>query len=156
MAHPIVLKHLSPREAIADAIYRITLGFDTNDTELFKSAVDTNITFDRNGQLVEGLDAVVQNIFAPLAKLETHHSISSVRTDFEDGAKAAHAVTYTIAQHYREGEAMDPSKKGLMGGTMNRFDLVLHGKTGLWKITKCVMDIKWMEGDASIVGLPGL
>jgi hypothetical protein len=153
MAHPIVIKHLSPREAIADAIYRITLGFDTNDTDLFKSAVDANIIFDRNGQLVEGLDAVMQKIFTPLAKLETHHSISSVRSDFEDGMDVAHAVAYMIAQHYREGEAMDPSKKGLMGGTMNHFDLGLDGETGLWKITKCVMNIKWMEGDASIVGL---
>lgn len=153
MAYPIALKQLSPREAVADAIFRITLAFDTNDTDLFKSAVDANIIFDRNGQLVEGLDAVMQNIFTPLTKLETHHSISSVRSDFEDVANAAHAVTYMIAQHYREGEAMDPSKKGLMGGTMNHFDLALDGKTGLWKITKCVMNIKWMEGDASIVGL---
>ena len=153
MAHPIILKQLSPREAIADAIYRITLAFDTNDKELFKSAVDEQIIFDRNGQVVEGVDAVMQNIFLPLSKLETHHSISSVRTDFEDGASSAHAITYVIAQHHRDGEAMDPSKKGLLGGTMNRFDLVLEGKTGLWKITKCVMDIKWMDGDASIVGM---
>lgn len=153
MAYPVVLNQLSPREAVADAIYRITLGFDTNDIDLFKSAVDDKIIFDRDGRLVEGLDAVMQNIFVPIANLQTHHSISSVRTDFEDGTNVAHAIAYMIAQHYREGEAMDPSKKGLMGGTMNHFDLALDGKTGLWKITKCTMNIKWMEGDASIVGL---
>lgn len=128
----------------------------TNDAELYKSAwVNEISSFDRNGLVYEGLDAIMENIFTPVSKLETQHMISNIRIELEDGAKTAHMVTYMLAQHYRPGEAMDPARKGLFGMTTNLVDLVLDDEDGLWKMKRWVMKINWIEGDASIVGLPG-
>ena len=157
MAHPTLLKQLYPREAIADAIYRATLAFDTNNRDLFRSAwVKNDSIFVRNGaQVYEGLEAVMENVFESVAKLETQHSISNIRIELQEGAKTAHVITYMLAQHHRPGEAMDPTKKGLIGGTMNEVDLILDEKDGLWKMKKWAMNITWIDGDVSIVGLPG-
>jgi hypothetical protein len=56
-----------------------------------------------------------------------------------------------IAQHHREGEAMDPSKVGLVGGATNFVSLLMDGESGLWKITKWEMNINWIQGNPSIV-----
>jgi hypothetical protein len=157
MAHSTLLKQLTLREAITDAIYRATHAFDTNDKDLFQSAwVKNGPIFVRNrAQVFEGLEAVMENIFDPVAKLETQHSVSNIRIELDNDAKAAHMVANMIAQHHRSGEAMDPTKKGLIGGAMNEVDLVLDDESGLWRMTKWVMNITWIDGDISIVSLPG-
>ena len=38
MSPPITLPSLTPREAVADALYRCLEGLDTNDLTMFKSA----------------------------------------------------------------------------------------------------------------------
>lgn len=156
MPHPTLLQQLNTSEAITDALYRAVLAFDTNDAKLFQSAwAKDNATFNRNGQLIKGMDAIMQNIFGVVAKLETHHCISNIRIRLEDDTKTAHMTTHMIAQHHREGEGMDPSKKGLIGGTLNTIDLVFDSEADLWKMTSWDMKITWIDGDASIVGLPG-
>lgn len=152
----IPLKHLTAREAIADAIHRAVLAFDTNDQDLFQSAWTTDSpVFVRNGTSHTGLIAVTENIFGAVAKLETQHSISNIRIELDDSGNKAHMVTHMIAQHHRPGEAMDPTKKGLLGRTINHVDLVLSDESGLWRMTKWDMNITWIDGDVSIVGLPG-
>ena len=155
MTHPVRLQQLGVRGAIADAIHRAVLAFDTNDSELFLSAiVKDKISFSRNDELHEGLDAVMRNVFEHVTNLETQHTISNVRIDVDESADTARMVTYMNAQHHREGEAMDPSKEGLIGGATNVVNLLMDGDSGLWKITKWKMNINWIQGDPSIVGLP--
>lgn len=105
--------------------------------------------------MYEGLDAVMRDVFEHVSRLETQHTISNIRIDVDDSANTARMVTYMIAQHHREGEAMDPSKEGLIGGATNSVSLLMDGESGLWKITKWEMNISWIQGNPSIVGLPG-
>ena len=156
MAHPTNILKLSDREAIADVIYRVCLAFDTNDIKLFHSAViKDKITINRDNEERIGLESVMQNVFNPVSALDTHHSISNIRIEHENGATTAHMVTYMLAQHHRKGEAMDPRKEGLIGGTTNSINVELDETDKLWKMTKWDMHINWISGDASIVGLPG-
>ena len=112
MAHPVRLQQLDDRESIADAIHRAVSAFDTNDPELFLSAVvKDRIGFSRNDELYEGLDAVMRDVFEHVSRLEMQHTISNIRIDVDDRASTARMVTCMIAQHHREGEAMDPSKE---------------------------------------------
>lgn len=154
MTNPTHLKGLAEREVILDAIYRVCLGCDTNDAELFLSAfIKNDFSFARNDEVHQGREAVIQNVFTPVSKLETQHVISNVRIDVEEDADSGHAITYMTAQHHLPGEAMDPLKTGLYGGTTNFVDLV-RDDDGDWKVKKWVMRITWIQGDVSIVGLP--
>ena len=152
MAHLIALASLIPHEAVVDALYRGVIGLDTNDSALFESAwAKDNPCFDRDGTILDGMDAINQNLFEPVSHMDSHHTISNVRVDVKDGADTAYMTTYAIAQHCRRGEATDPTTKGLLAGTMYFIDLVKDGSDGLWKMKKWAMKINWIEGDVSIV-----
>ena len=152
MAHPITLASLSPREAMQDALYRGVIGLDTNDSALFESAwAKDQPCFDREGTIFNGMDEINKNLWEPVSHLDSHHTISNVRVNLKEGADTAYLTGYAIAQHYRGGEGKDPTKQGLLGGTMYFVDLVKDSDDGMWKIKKWAMKICWVEGDLSVV-----
>ena len=152
MAHNINISPLTPREAVADALYRAILGLDTNDSKLFGSAwMKNGPTFERDSGVLDGMEAINKDLFMPLSQMDTHHTIGNVRVDIKDDGSTAYMTASALAQHHRRGEGMDPTKKGLLGGTTYLIDLVKDGDDGLWKMKKWVLKINWCDGDLSVV-----
>lgn len=153
--NPITLHSISPREAVADALYRCVSGLDTNDRELFRSAWlnNDNVTFDMDGKVTTGLDGLTNGLLAFIGPLETLHVISNVRVDLKEGSDAAYLTAYALATHYRPGEGMNPAAKALTSGSQYCIDVVKDGKDGVWKVKDWRMHIIWVDGDRSIVGM---
>lgn len=153
MSHPINLTALTPREGVADALYRAVIGLDTNDAAMFESAWDkTNARFERStGAPLVGMDAINKELFGLVSTMETHHTIGTLRVDIKDDGKTAYMTCYALAQHHRAGEGADPTKKGLLGGTTYFVDLVKDDQDGLWKMTKWVLQLNWSDGDISVI-----
>jgi len=153
MTTPIVLSSLSKREAIIDAVYRGVLGLDTNDVALFKSAwvQEQDITFDLNGAVITGWDAIDENVMRLVGPMDTTHTITNVRVDVKDGVDTAVATTHATAQHFRPGEGGDPASKGLLAGALYNVDLVEDKKDGLWKVKHWAVKVVWFDGDMSIL-----
>lgn len=152
MSYPIALTSLTPREAIADAFYRCTIGLDINDKELFESAwiKGPDATFDMDGSVTKGTDAL-SNLLAFIGPLDTTHLITNVRVDVKEGADTAYMTCAALAQHYRAGEGTDPNAKRLMSGSRSIIDLVKDSNDGLWPMKKWTIKMVWTEGDMSIV-----
>jgi hypothetical protein len=153
MAHPITLPSLTTRDAITDAIYRVVIGLDINDSALFDSAFvpGKDTSFDLNGTVSSGPDAIRENIFVPIGPLDTTHFISNVRVELKDGAETAYVTASALAQHYRVGEGLVPDAKRLLSGSLYFVDVVKDGSDGLWRTKTFKMKIVWMEGDISIL-----
>lgn len=153
MDNPIHLSSLSPREAVADALYRCLAGLDKNDRTLFDSAWvhDDATSFEMPGRSIVGMDALHKHMFDVVGPMDSQHMISNVRIDVKDGADTAWMSVYSQAVHYRPGEGKDPSSKHFTGGTVYYMDLVKDEKDGLWKIKKLRVDVLWFDGDRSVV-----
>lgn len=152
MSYSTTLANLSQRDAIADALYRVVIGIDTNDKALFNSGfISNDVVFEMNGNRMEGLDVIHENMFSNVGPLDTTHFISNVRVDAKEGAETASMTAYALAQHYKPGEGMMPDTKRLLSGSMYWIDVVKDGESGLWKVKSWIMKIIWVEGDMSIV-----
>ena len=152
MAHPIALTSLTPREAAIDALSRAIIGLDTKDQALFESAWSKDSPcFQRGDTVLEGMEQINKHLYETISRMETHHTISNCRVDLKEDGETAHMTTYALAQHHRAGEGMDPTKKGLLGGTTYFIDLVKEGDEGSWKMKKWVLQINWCDGDLSVV-----
>ena len=151
MLHTINVSPLTPREAVADALYRAVIGLDTDDLKMFESAFTSSATFQSDDRVMNGFESIKKDLFEPLVQMDTHHTIGNVRVDIKADERTAHMTTYTLAQHHRKGESMDPAKKGLLGGTTYFIDVVKDDSDGLWKIEKWVLKIYWCDGDLSVV-----
>lgn len=153
MNHPINLTTLPPREAIVDALYRAIIGLDTNNYALFESAwIDRqDVVFEMDGNAMNGLDVIEENIFKNIGPLDTTHFLTNIRIEAKDGADSATVTTYALAQHYKAGEGKVPDTKRLLSGSMYSVDVVKDKGTDLWKIKTWNMKIVWTEGDMSIV-----
>lgn len=153
MDNPIHLSSLSPREAIADTLYRCLAGLDTNDRTLFDSAWvhDDSTSFEMPGRSITGMDALNRDLFDVVGPMDSQHMISNVRINVKDGADTAWMSAYSQAVHYRPGEGKDPSSKNFTGGTVYYLDIVNDSKDGLWKIKKFRVEVLWFDGDRSVV-----
>ncbi|KAL3489614.1 SnoaL-like domain-containing protein [Aspergillus germanicus] len=142
---------LSPREAIADALYRCNEGLDTNNKPLFDSSFTETATLEVNGTASEGLAAIQTNCFNVLGRKNTTHFVSNIRINIEESGEKAVMSAYSLAQHYREGEGI--SEKGdqerLLAGNLYHLDLVKETGAaggGLWRIERFVVQSSWAEG----------
>lgn len=153
MSHPTNLAGLSPREAIADAMYRVVIGLDTANLALFQSAwsKDSPVLFDMGTGAMNGLDEITSKMYSFIAPLDTHHSLSNIRIDFQPGAKTAYMTAYALAQHHRTGEGVNTSSQHLTSGSHYYIDVV-EDKDGVWRVTNWRMTVVWLDGDGSIVG----
>jgi ketosteroid isomerase-like protein len=153
MAQTINLPSLSPREAMADVFYRIAIGMDNKDPEIFKSALiqSKDTYFDVGGvRRMEGADAIFEHLVGRFAKITTTHHITNIRVDWKEGADSAYVTAHSLACHYRAEEAMKPDSKGLTVGGMY-FANMVKDADGLWKIANVTLKMNWMDGDPSIV-----
>ncbi|KAB8238568.1 hypothetical protein BDV23DRAFT_190640 [Aspergillus alliaceus] len=151
MSYPKNLPSLSTREAITDALHRCILGFDTADSALFDSAFTEDATFNLNGRLLEGLDAIRTGCYDHISTLDTTHYTNNIRVNVKDGESKASLTASALAQHYRPGDGIKAGTPYFLAGSLYSFELVRDEQEGLWKITHWKLKIVWAEGDWSIV-----
>jgi len=158
MSYPQVLASLTPREAIADAVYRAVIGCDRNDTALFNSALTQDVTIQikagEEGRNAEGLDIVRAYMLGGVGPMDTTHTISNIRVDVKDGADTASLTCYALAQHCPQGRGLETDGPKYLVGGEYRIDVVRDEVDGLWKIKKWFLDVVWRQGDASV--MPGM
>lgn len=142
---------LSDREAINDAIYRAAIGLDTDDVDLFDSAFTDDGTFELNGRVIEGREAVHSQMFDFISKLDTTHLITNTRINVDEGGSTASATASAIAQHYRGGQGQDPAASRFLSGGMYWLDLVKDEKEGLWRVNNWKLKSVWGEGDMGVM-----
>jgi hypothetical protein len=154
---PQTLPTLSPREAIADALYRAAIASDHHDSALFDSAwagEDVSMEMhDDNKRVLESLSLIRTMVFNKVGPMDTTHNISMVRVNHQDGADNASLTATSMAQHAAPGTGRDPNGiKYTVGGEYS-VDLV-RDDAGLWRIKKLVLNVIWTSGDASLMGPP--
>ena len=158
MSYPHSLTSLTPREAIADALYRSLIGFDRHDIPIFESSfAGEDVSFeihDGETRVINGLSTIRDGLLAGIGPLATTHTMSNIRIDVKDGADTASLTCTALAQHCPPGRGKElDGPKFLVGGEY-RLNLIRDEIDGLWKIKKWVLDITWKEGDASILHPP--
>ncbi len=153
MAEKITLHSLSTREAVADALYRAVISLDSNNRQLWESswAKADDISFEMDQPMV-GMETINEKLFEIIGPMDTQHLTSNIRIDVADGASTAYMTAYGQNQHFRPGEALNPTSKGLLAGTKYQLDVVKDGGDGLWKIKTWKMQLMWIDGDTSIIG----
>lgn len=143
---------LSGREAVADAVYRGVLGLDTNDLDLFQSALTNDAVFDLNGTIMEGFEAIKTQCYDSISKMETTHFLTNLRINILDNESRAEMTCSSLAQHYRGGEGMKADATPLLAGGLYWLSLVKDTEDGLWKITKWTLKSTWGQGDWAVFG----
>jgi hypothetical protein len=152
MSPPISLPSLTPREAIADALTRCVLGFDTNSRTLFESAClkDETMTIAIGPTVVQGwtaISAFVDRVF----EIITTHVISNVRIAVEDGADTATLSAHAISYHVRPEDALKVEDTSYTAGSLYDIKLVRNADDGLWKIKRWGIEILWTVGDRAVL-----
>lgn len=153
MSLPTSLSSLGVREAITDAVYRCVLGLDTDDKALFDSAFTPDASFDLNGNVMSGLDAIHTGCYDSVSKLDTTHFISNVRVNVrDDGDSTTASMTASaLAQHYRRKQGTEAGATRLLTGSLYFLELVKDGEDGLWKIKHWKLQLVWTEGDWGVM-----
>lgn len=147
---PITLNPpLTGRDAVIDAVYRALLGCDTNNRDLFESAITENGAFIVGDTTIQGHENLMLQVFERVAKLDTTHSLTNIRINI-DGSKAVLTAT-ALAQHYRGGTGLDPKSEQWLVGGLYLVDLVKQdGDVELWKIESWKIQRLWGNGDPSV------
>lgn len=149
---PVVLSPALPdRDGIADTLYRIVLGLDTNDKELFDSGFTQTSTFTINDKTSTGLSAIHTDCFDVITKLDTTHFLTNIRISIADSSIKATATASALAQHYPGGKGLVPSQARLLAGSLYYVDLVKDEASSLWKVQDFKMKVSWAEGDWAVM-----
>ena len=162
MPHHYSLPSLNTNEAIADALYRATIGFDRNDFAIFGSAfaedgsleIITGPNDPNQRTSVNGLSTLKTQIFDHVGPMDTTHMISNVRINHKPGDNIASLTAYALAQHCPPGRGAEFDGPKYIAGAEYRIDLVQDQSDGLWKIKKWVIDAIWRQGDPSVIQRP--
>lgn len=154
MAQSYTLIGLSPREAVADALQRCVLGFDSNDRDLVESAMikDENSSFIIGLNTIQGWSAINESL-SRIFRLVTTHFITNVRVELEDGADTAFLSAHAIAHHIRPDDAFKQEDTSYTSGCLYFIDLVKDSTDGLWKIKKWVVKFLWSTGDREVINV---
>lgn len=156
---PYILSSLTTREAILDAITRVLVALDRNDVELFNSAWAGDDVFVQIGtgddkKVLPNLALIRKVVFDRVGPMDTTHSYTSPRVDVQDGADTAVLTATSLAQHCPPGRGKEPDgPKYLVGGEYTA-NLIRDSADGVWKIKKWTLEIRWTQGDASILDGP--
>jgi hypothetical protein len=151
MSYPHILTSLTESEAVADALYRAIIGFDSNDVSIFNSAFLADAAFEMSGNLIDGRDAIRTQLLDRVGPMDTTHIVSNVRVDVKDGASTASLTANAMAQHCPPGKGGEPDGLYLLTGAMYFIDLVKDESDGLWKVKKWAMRIIWRQGDRAVM-----
>lgn len=150
---------LTPREAAADALYRLVHALDFNNEDLLRSAFTQDAVFDISGLSPAsgrdyppqiGPDAMVAGVLAHVGPMATSHNISNVRVKLNDAMDQAEVMCYVIAQHFRPGEGLDMSKRDCMLYGNSYWADVIKGEGGLWRMRRFEIQVMWAEGDMGV------
>ncbi|KAJ5851331.1 uncharacterized protein N7529_010716 [Penicillium soppii] len=160
MLYQSSLPDLNTKEAIADALYRATIGFDRNDIKVFESAMTEDTSFEINPgpndprSLINGLSTLKSSVFDHVGPLDTTHMITNVRVNHRAGEKTASLTAYALSQHCPPGRGAEFAGPKYIAGSEYWIDLVQGDGDGLWKIKKWVIDVIWRQGDPSVIQRP--
>ena len=156
-SYPLSLASLTQREAIADAMYRALIGCDQNDIALFNSAwAGEEVVFeihDDDKKVMPGLSVIRKHVLDRVGPMDTTHNVSMVRVDVKDGADTAFLIATSLAQHSPPGRGREPDGPKYTVGGQYSIDLI-KDDAGEWKIKKCVLNVVWSQGDASLMQKP--
>ncbi|KAJ4346682.1 uncharacterized protein N0V89_010613 [Didymosphaeria variabile] len=152
MPLPTALTSLSPREAIADAIYRCVRGIDSNDRTLFESAClkTESMTIAVGPTVVQGWVAISE-FFERVFHIVTTHVISNIRVEVPDGVDTASLTAHAISYHMREEDALKVEDTSYTASSLYDIELVRDESDGLWKIKKWGFQILWTTGDRAVL-----
>lgn len=154
MSSTASLPLLTPREAVADAMYRCVLGIDTNNKQLFESAMskDPTATFIAGPATFTGWNQI-SSIFEAVWKVNTLHSVTNMRVNLKDEkADTASLTCHAISYHVRPENAFDVEDTSYTAGSLYDVDLVRDKEDGgLWKILHWRITIQWTTGERSIL-----
>jgi hypothetical protein len=154
MDYPTSLSSITPREAVAYAMYRAVVAIDDNKPELFESAMvqSEETTFEViGGRTIQGMKAINAHIVDRLMPMKTTHSVTNVRGDLKDGADTAHLTATVIANHYRPDDTYAPESKACVTGGLYSVNLVMDSSDGLRKIIRWTLQLNWTKGDRSVI-----
>ncbi|KAI0198701.1 hypothetical protein F4808DRAFT_434811 [Astrocystis sublimbata] len=142
---------LSPREAIADALYRCFAGLDTPDQDLWESAFTQDACCIMDDHEIEGIEEINVKVYEPTSKLDTTHFVTNLRIHIEGNGTEARMSASTLAQHYRPGTGRQPNAPRLLAGGPYMIHLVKDAEGSLWRIKRFHMRPKWAEGDITVI-----
>ncbi|KAH9892380.1 hypothetical protein F4778DRAFT_784741 [Xylariomycetidae sp. FL2044] len=150
---PVVISPpLSPREAIADTMYRCFAGLDTPDPALWESAFTPDAVCIVDDRAVEGLGNINAQIYEPTARLDTTHFMTNMRIHIHENGTEATLSASALAQHYRPGTGRQLDAPRLLAGGPYIIQLIRDDAGGgLWKIKRFQMGPRWTEGDLTVM-----
>ncbi|KAH6649342.1 hypothetical protein F5144DRAFT_552682 [Chaetomium tenue] len=152
--YPHYLPSLSERDAIADALYRVAIGCDRNDVQLFNSGwagEDVSFEIHRDDEtVVSNLSVIRENILKIVGPMDTTHNVTMVRVNLKDGADTATLTAMSTAHHSAAGMGRNPTGPKYIAGGEYLADLTKDG-SGVWRIKKLVLRVIWTKGDPSVV-----
>ncbi|KAL9617233.1 MAG: hypothetical protein Q9160_007961 [Pyrenula sp. 1 TL-2023] len=155
MSCNLSLPSLTPREAVADAMYRALIAFDRNDVSMFNTIFagedSTLELISGEKKAYTGLSALRKELFDHVGPLDTTHMVNNVRVDVKDGADTASMTAYVLAQHCPPGRGREPDGPKWLAGGEASLSFVWDEKDGLWKVKKWVMEVMWSQGDPSVM-----
>jgi hypothetical protein len=148
----VVAARIEQRTEIIDALYRFAAGQDLRDPILLASAFGPEAALDfvqpakKLGidlAVFKGRDQIVSTIGAALAELDTTHTVTNPRVNFEQD----HASLFALveAQHLRRND----HRRNLL---LKNFYWVTLKPTGRqWVITKMRIENVWYTGDPKVL-----
>ncbi|KAL2836898.1 hypothetical protein BJX68DRAFT_274314 [Aspergillus pseudodeflectus] len=143
------------REAVTDAITRFLVGLDTSDKSLFESAFTPTATLSTNGNVFQGLPAIITGCYDLIGKLDTTHFLTNVRINVEEGegGKRARVTASVLSQHYRPGEGLRGAGNGkdaLVMGSLYWVEVVRDEEEGegeFWRVQHLTLQSMWADGE---------
>ncbi|PYI20268.1 hypothetical protein BO99DRAFT_401896 [Aspergillus violaceofuscus CBS 115571] len=152
---PTFLPKIPPqtKDAIIDPVYRALLAIDAANPALFASAIHEAARFSLNGRLLEGADAITTHVYDTVSKIETTHHLSNLRViEFDELEGTASLVATVLAQHYRPGEGLDASSRGLLAGGLYFVGVIREeGDDEVWRVKEWSLRVLWREGDEGVM-----
>jgi hypothetical protein len=155
MKLPLIISHPSPsdRDAIEDTLHRMVIGLDTNDPEMFDSALAEDAKWELHTRTLESRKEIHEQSYdVDIINLDTTHYVSSIRIHMtDDGAGASVSAMYE-AHHYRGGRGTIPGAARYSTGGIYFLRLIkLENEPGKWRISFSKMKPIWTEGDRLLV-----
>ncbi|KAH8886547.1 hypothetical protein GQ53DRAFT_796707 [Thozetella sp. PMI_491] len=136
---------LTGREAVADALYRCAMAWDTTDAALFDSAFMPDGVFEVNGRAMKGLPEIHATGLALIDSVDTTHFVTN------GDVNEASLTATVLSQHFALGKGMELGQNSLMGGSLYRGELT-RDTDGLWKFKHLNIKSSWVDGDYSVIG----
>ncbi|KAK3319473.1 hypothetical protein B0T19DRAFT_432527 [Cercophora scortea] len=155
MKLPIIISppSTSDREAITDCIHRLILGLDTNDSELFDSALAEDAKWELHIKTLQNRKEIHEQSYdTDIVKLDTTHYVTNIRIHMADSGSEASVSTMYEAHHYRGGRGTIPGAARYSTGGLYFLRLVRDADdAGVWRINYMKMKPIWTEGDRLLV-----